>query len=95
VAQCKGCGRRIDFVRSEASGKRIPLDPKPDPEAGTIRITARPDGVLPTAVVLSGQGLDQARHFGDELYVSHFATCPDAARFRRKRGKGRKGHSTY
>ena len=76
---CKGCGAEISWIRTK-NGKSIPVDEKPVPyyEGNSAKI------VLEDGTVVSGDldGPEEAfRGFG---YVSHFATCPKAGKFRRK-----------
>ena len=76
---CRGCGTLIYWVVME-SGKRNPLNPEPDAERGNILIPD--DGSRARSL-----GLDAAagaRAQGRELYLSHFATCPARAKFRKK-----------
>lgn len=68
------CGARIDWYVTDL-GKRIPLDPEPRPD-GNITVKGRLAHVLRAGEVPSA---DQAR------YVSHFATCPDADGWRKRR----------
>lgn len=70
MSECKACGEEMRWAKT-AAGKSIPLDPDPT-SAGNIVLE---DGV---AVVLP----DPAKYDG-EKYTSHFATCPDAKKFRR------------
>ena len=81
MPRCKGCGREIVFVRSN-SGKSIPCDPK------MIRYKAKKTGhlrvVTPSGDVVSAVPSDSILTADDYGYVSHFATCPQADRFRRK-----------
>lgn len=67
---CKSCRKPIRWVVT-ANGKRMPIDPAPST-----------DGNL----VLDDRGV---AHFdwrpGRAKYVSHFATCPNAAQHRRRR----------
>lgn len=72
AADCRSCGAPMRWVETSA-GRRMPLDPDPS-SAGNVVIEA--DGkarVLPP--------VEAARYTG-EKFTSHFATCPDAARFR-------------
>lgn len=73
----RGCSARIIWALSRKD-VRMPIDVEPVPDgnvllgwdaAGNVRAT-----VLTKAMT--------ARAFGRTLYVSHFATCPDAAYFR-------------
>lgn len=70
---CRGrkCGAPIRWVRT-AAGELMPLDAEPVAE-GNVELLE--DG---TAIV-HGQPL----LFATDLYLSHFATCPNAKEFRR------------
>lgn len=72
---CSSCGAPIVWAITEA-GKRVPLDAKPI----RIAIVARDnDG----AEILDNGARVIAR--GENGYVSHFATCPNAAAHRKPR----------
>lgn len=72
------CQKPIAWVILTASGKRHPIDEAPAPD-GNIAITGNSKAGR-QAVVLSRA----ARESRDgPLYVSHFATCAAAERFRR------------
>lgn len=75
MAKCSSCGADIIWARTE-SGRRIPLDAAP---------------VDPTKVDGAGfleNGVARFGAFelppGTPRYVSHFATCPHAARHRKR-----------
>lgn len=70
---CKACRAPIVWVVAE-SGRRLPLDPAPHP-AGTL-VRTGPETVRVLAK-------DEA--FAGPRYRTHYAGCPGAARFRRKR----------
>ena len=70
MAFCKGCGANIDWHKT-ADGKNVPVDPEPVPN-GNLHFEA--------GLVVYGKATD-----GRKLYVSHFATCPKAADFRKKK----------
>jgi len=67
VTSCESCKAPILWAVTE-SGKRMPLDAKPEK-----RILLEEDGCQPPVA-----------HVID-VYVSHFATCPQAAQHRRRR----------
>jgi hypothetical protein len=71
MSVCWSCGAPILWARTEHD-ESIPLDPAPK-AGGSIRLDAGVAIVVP-----------QAEREG-ELYLSHFATCPDADRHRRTR----------
>lgn len=68
---CKTCGKRFDWYRSATTGKAMPIEPDPQPN-GNVRI----DVVNNTATVV-----EPGSH--TPLYLSHFATCKQAAQHRR------------
>lgn len=73
------------------TGKRNPLDAEPvaEGDVAIAMIEAGGGGEPPTtiefAVKLGGEVLEEARAEGAALRTSHFATCPDAERFRTRR----------
>lgn len=79
VTNCRGvsCGAPIIFVRTRARNM-MPVDADPIvAKGGESGFVVDDDEDPPTATWVS-----QAQA-GQELYQSHHATCPDAARFRR------------
>ena len=83
VCVCKACGAEIVWVTMQQSGKKMPCD------AELIHAVEDKDSktsfVLPGGIVKQGRA---GRHPNGEAdfvgYRSHFETCPDADRFRRK-----------
>lgn len=73
IITCRACNASIFFAPT-AAGKSVPLDEEPV-EAGNYHIGL--DGVA--RVVKK----DEPRPT-PLLYISHFATCPEAQRFRKK-----------
>jgi len=65
---CKSCGAEIIWAKTQ-KGKAIPLDPKPEKRV----VLEHPDGPMFDAVATVV-----------DTYVSHFATCPDADKHRRR-----------
>lgn len=80
-ARCRSCGAAIAWCRMVNSGgdRRMPLDQEPAPVSGNVRLV---DGF---GSVLSPIEAHAARATGETLYLSHFATCPNAATHRRPR----------
>lgn len=64
VSKCRSCGAPIVWVVMRPSGKRMPLDAKPEK-----RITL--DMIDPGVAEMT------------DTFVSHFATCPNAAAHRK------------
>ena len=73
------CRAEIAWVTLTATGKKHPIDRAPEPH-GNIAITGKDEAGRPQAVVLS-RALRES--WDGPLYVSHFATCRAAGRFRR------------
>jgi hypothetical protein len=91
MSACKSCGRSIRWVVLLGSSKSAPVDDAPS-DKGTIKMVSLPSGetargtsATMSAVVLKKEELTAAREAGTPLYTSHFATCPDAASFRKAR----------
>jgi hypothetical protein len=76
VSACRSCGAEIVWAFTD-KGKKIPLDPDRSPIGKIALIGQR-------AHVLSKAELSYLGE-GRSLYVSHFATCPNASSHRRKR----------
>lgn len=77
---CSSCGAPV--IWAETEHKRMPVDAEPV-EGGNVTLFLSTDGRVLATV---GNGV-QWDLFAEELegrYVSHFATCPDADRWRRK-----------
>ena len=84
VSPCSKCEAPMIWCVS-TNGKKMPLDADPD-EDGTFLLVESPDNGDLLAVFhkraleyMSQRELEEALR-----YTSHFATCPDADRFRRR-----------
>ena len=85
--RCRGCGAPVRWVTTE-KGRRMPLDPEPV-EVDAIN-AAR--GLFVIRPGLLGEGerviavtpgfVEESR---EPVYISHFATCPEAKTFRRRK----------
>lgn len=71
LTTCRACGARIEFLRT-IKGRRVPLDLTSGPKAN---------------LVVNDEGLVEYVKAGEGTRISHWATCPDADRFRRQRGR--------
>lgn len=76
---CRSCKAEVFWAQTEA-GRKVLVDISPVP-GGNLRIESGPGG-KPLAIVVAG-----AAEGGEPRYRSHFATCPDAAAWRRPRGR--------
>jgi len=75
--KCQSCGAPIIWTIT-AKNKRMPVDAEPDLE-GLLVLDEGPDGTVRSCV--SSSLLTSL--FQEVRYTSHFATCPEAARWRR------------
>ena len=82
VDRCKACEAPIVWAVTKA-GKRMPVDVTPTEDGNVLLFPMADRQVL--AIVFS---LDEARAKSRERFKSHFATCVEAARFRRDRRGG-------
>jgi hypothetical protein len=82
--RCRSCNAPIRWAVSLANGKALPLDETPA-ETGNVWLheAGEEGGNVDVAEVLAGDRLDRARKAEIDLYLSHFATCPDAGRWRK------------
>jgi hypothetical protein len=83
---CEACGQEIVWAQT-VNGKLMPVDAEPT-RAGNVLLgddgpTAQPR--LREATVLGARKALEARDEGRTLYKSHFASCKEADRFRRKK----------
>lgn len=81
LGKCKSCGQRIRFVRMK-SGRSMPVNEqlvnyKLEDKGKDKIVTPKGDVVS----CISGVGVDEADGYG---YISHFATCPNAQKHRKK-----------
>ena len=85
MAECRSCGKEVIWAKVWVTGSPIPLDPEPVPD-GNIVLRHKP-----YVEVLSTSQIGQAKKEKSPLYVSHFATCRDGDKWRRRRVGGKEG----
>lgn len=84
LVRCRSCHRPIRLVLTE-KGRRMPLDPDPAGRSvGLERVTF--SGPAPSLAIREGRVhvLRPDEPWDGDLFVSHFATCPEARRWNRK-----------
>lgn len=79
VQRCRSCTAEIIWGSVVPGGRVMPIDAEPAP-GGTVQVVSGPG----QAVRLKVLGRTTAAAAGPPLYTSHFATCPQAAAWRRK-----------
>ena len=80
MTTCRGCGQEIKFIRSK-TGKYIPCDVRPRP---FIRQERGMDSIVTDdGEVIRGQFIEDRAKADGIGYITHFATCPMAHKFRR------------
>lgn len=84
---CRACGAEIGFIKTVA-GKTIPVNPEEvayeQKAGGSLKI------VTPNGEVLSAERPADPQKATGIGYISHFATCPEADKFRKQRKSDRK-----
>lgn len=92
LGRCDGCRRPIEWVITEAKRARMPIDPEPVADGNLVKLpTPCEDGTEIVRYLTKAELANEGGSLFDaptDRYVSHFATCPDAKRFRKK-GKRR------
>lgn len=74
AATCRSCGAPVIWCLT-ANGKRMPLDAEPADDGDFVLAYGDP----PLASRAPGRSL-----FDEDLFTSHFATCPDADQWRQR-----------
>ncbi len=82
---CRACKAMIMFCRQNPTLKNPeprnnPLDPIPS-SIGNLRVNT----ANLTYDVLTGDALQTAKDAGEELFISHFVTCPERQKFKGKK----------
>lgn len=87
ISQCRACGAEIMFIKSVA-GKTIPVNAEQiayqQKAGGSLKV------VTPNGEVISGELAGDPQKATGIGYISHFATCPEADKFRKPRKSDRK-----
>lgn len=73
TGQCRWCGAKIIWAKTPG-GKNMPLDAEPNPRGNLLLDES---GFV-------GPALKSENPPADRRYMSHFATCPDAAKQRKR-----------
>ena len=87
ITNCRACGAPIGFIKTKA-GKTVPVDEKslnflPDPEGNELF-------VLVGGSTQRGNRVEEESNSSQIGFISHFATCPEADKFRKPRKSDRK-----
>ena len=84
---CRACGAPIIFIKT-VGGKTIPCNPEEfaytQKAGGGLKI------VTPNGEVVSAEMPEDPQKATGIGYISHFATCPEADKFRKPRKSDRK-----
>lgn len=75
MSKCRSCPAQVVWAKHKTTDRANPLDPQPS-EKGNLLL----DRSRMIYEVLTGDDLERAREQGIPLFVSHFATCPNARR---------------
>lgn len=80
ASYCKSCNAEIEWVKSEASGRPMPLDVTRD---GRGNIVETPNGNLAVAAGMAHPYGSDDKRLARDRRASHFVTCPQAGDWRR------------
>lgn len=83
VKACRSCVKPVIWTVTESNWKRMPVDAEPS-DVGEFRLLARADEPEPWARWI--MPLDRYAYSG-ELHTSHFANCPHAQKWRKKKAR--------
>lgn len=78
---CGSCAAPIVWAVTARSKKPMPVDRKPS-DKGNVLLAVDADRLV--AGVLGRNQAAGVRDRGDALYLSHFVTCPNASKHRRR-----------
>lgn len=82
VDECRSCKAKIVWAVTE-QGKSMPVDAEPV-EGGNVYFVGSPGSLVVRVLSDPQPTLDEQTDSADGLrYLSHFATCPQADRWRR------------
>ncbi len=84
MSQCRSCGAKVRWIEMDSTGKLAPIDNTPS-ENGNVFINQFNKGVVLTPL---GKSEIESRFGKVDLYLNHFATCPDAKSHRKPTTKG-------
>ena len=79
TSACESCGAAVVWAIT-AQAKRMPVDEQPV-RGGSVALEQRTPGAPPLARIIPAQ----LRGTRTDLHTSHFATCPHAASWRKRR----------
>lgn len=88
TSKCRSCDAEVRWVKTE-NDKWIPLDvPQTVISHGIERIVLTPYAPVGNIVIRGGRahilGASEAVEPAEERYTSHFATCPQAGKWRQR-----------
>ena len=78
MSNCRSCGAEIWWAKAQGKSKDMPLDSEPCDEGNIVYVDAGQVRVFKTA-------MDAERAYpGEKRFLSHFVTCKDATKWRKK-----------
>lgn len=79
-ARCRSCQAPVVWANT-VNDRRMPVDAEPSPDGNIVLDDLGDDRLTPLAIVVDpGEPM-----LGDPpRYMSHYATCPDAERWRKR-----------
>jgi hypothetical protein len=78
MSSCQSCKKPIIWLKNARTGSVNPIEAAPSPDGNLVIDRANARYRVATAAEKT-----LAAATGKNLYISHFATCPDAGNFRK------------
>lgn len=73
------------WVRANATGRMMPVDAAPDPLNGNVEVMPPAPDTPPEVPLEAVVHRQPPMHATGTMHLSHFATCPYAGEFRKRR----------
>ena len=89
MANCGGCGLRVIWLRNIRTNRMQPINAAPSSGGNIMIHTDTKTGAPVGFSVLTASQKEARSGQQQELYTSHFSTCPEAGHFKRRDPKGR------
>ena len=84
--RCKACGAQLRWAKHELSGRSMPLDAVANQDGNISVVQWGPKSPGGLSLPIIAVNVAPERAMTPMHYTSHFATCPEADKFRKMKG---------